>query len=339
MTSPGRLFSGRLQFRKFDNTMKAIQVRQFGGPEVLQLAELPLPEPGPGRVRIKIHAIGVNPVDTYLRGGSNPGLPLPYTPGFDAAGVIEAVGPDAAGWKVGDRVYTSDTATGAYAESAVAEIGQIHRLPDNISFPQGAALNIPYATAYRALFQRANAKAGETVFVHGASGGVGTAAVQLARAAGLTVIGTGGTEEGRRLVMENGAHHVIDHRAPNYLEELTKLTGGRGPDIILEMLANVNLAKDLTVVAKFGRIVVIGSRGKIEILPRDAMSRDASVLGMTLFNTPAAERKAIHAAIEAGLENGTLRPVVGKRFPLAQAAQAHAAVLEPGSFGKIILEP
>ena len=319
--------------------MKAIRVHQFGGPEVLQLEEIATPQPGPGQVLVRLRAIGVNPVETYQRSGSNPKLALPWTPGMDAAGVIESVGEGVENVRPGDRVYTSDTLTGAYAEFALCAPNQVHRLPANLSFPQGAAVNIPYATAYRALHQRARALAGETVFIHGASGGVGIAAAQIARAAGLTVIGTAGTEAGRRLVLEQGAPQALDHRAPDYLAQAMALTGGRGVDIILEMLANVNLAKDLPLLAKFGRVIVIGSRGKVEITPRDLMARDADVRAMMLFNATDAELAGIHAALGAGLENGTLRPIVGRERPLAEAALAHGQILEPGACGKIVLLP
>jgi NADPH2:quinone reductase len=198
---------------------------------------------------------------------------------------------------------------------------------------------VPYATAYRALFHRAHAQPGETVLVHGASGGVGIAAVEMARAHGMTVTGTAGTERGLKLVAERGAHHTLDHGDPNYLAEALRLTGGQGFDLILEMLANVNLGKDLGLLAKFGRVVVIGSRGKVEMDPRDTMSRDAAILGMTLYNVNERDLARIHAALIAGLENGTLRPVIGKKLPLSEAPRAHQAVLEPGSYGKIILTP
>lgn len=317
--------------------MKAIRVHRFGGPEVLQLEDVPTPAPGPGQVLVKIHAAGVNPVETYFRSGSNPALPLPWTPGMDAAGVVEAVGPDVPALKPGDRVYTSDTLSGSYAEFALCEARTVHPLAAAISFEQGAAVGVPYATAYRALFQRGRAQPGETVFIHGASGGVGVAATQLAQAAGLIVIASAGTEAGRHLVAENGAQHVVDHRAPDYLERVLALTHGRGVDLILEMLANVNLGKDLPLLAKHGRVIVIGSRGKVEITPRDLMSRDADIRAMSLFNASPAELSGIHAALAAGLANGTLRPIVGRRLPLAEAAQAHVAVLEPGAHGKIVL--
>jgi len=239
----------------------------------------------------------------------------------------------------GDSVYIAGAISGSYAGQVLCSESQVHGLPPQLTFEQGAAVGVPYATAYRALFHRAGARAGEVVLVHGATGGVGTAGVQLARAAGLTVIATGGTDKGRRNVAEQGAHHIVDHHAPDYLDQISALTDGKGVNVILEMLANVNLEKDLGILARYGRVVVIGNRGKIEIDPRVAMTRDLSILGMTLFNTSEEDRASIHAALVAGLENGTLRPVVGKEMPLAEAARAHEAVLQPGAFGKIVLIP
>jgi NADPH2:quinone reductase len=320
--------------------MKAIRVHEFGGPEVLKLEEVDDPEAGPGQVVVRLRAIGVNPVDTYIRGGFHAVKPpLPYTPGSDGSGTIEQVGENTSRFAVGDRVYLAGSVTGTYAEKALCLESQVHPLPEQISYEQGAGVNVPYATAYRALFHRAQARAGEVVLVHGASGGVGTAAVQLARAAGLTIIGTAGTDEGRRLAEENGAHHVLNHHDTGYLDHVMGLTGGRGVDLILEMLANANLGKDLGILARFGRVVVIGSRGPVEIDPRATMTRDTSILGMTLMNVSDGERASIHAALVAGLDNGTLRPVVGRDFPLEKAARAHEAVLEPGAYGKIVLIP
>jgi NADPH2:quinone reductase len=319
--------------------MKTIRIDQFGGPEVLRLEEIPDPQPGPGQVLIRVKAIGVNPVDTYIRSGAYGKRPLPYTPGSDAAGVVERLGEGVDRFKIGDRVYTSGTLTGAYAEMTLAKAPDVYPLPDKISFAQGAAVGVPYGTAFRALFQRAHAISGETVLIHGASGGVGLAATQLARAYGMTVIGTAGSPRGQKLAAEQGAHQVLDHHAPNYLERIPALTGGRGVDIILEMLSNVNLGKDLPLLAQKGRVVVIGSRGPVEMNPRDTMSRDAAILGMSLANATERELATIHAALFAGLENGTLRPVVGREFPLAEAAQAHEAVMAPGAYGKIVLIP
>jgi len=320
--------------------MKAIVVREFGPPEAMRLEEVPDPAPGPAQVLVRVRAAGVNPVETYIRSGTYARRPaLPYTPGNDAAGIVEAVGEKVRGVAAGDRVYTSETVTGAYAELALCDAARVHPLPGSVSCAQGAAVGVPCATAWRALFQRARAVPGETVLVHGASGGVGIAAVQLARAAGLRVFGTAGTAEGIALALREGAHRVFDHRADGHLEEAVAATGGRGFDVILEMLANVNLSRDLKTLAMGGRVVVIGSRGAVEIDPRDTIGRDASIVGMSLFNTPDADMKAIHAALGAALENGTLHPVIGRELPLSAAAESHAAVMSPGAKGKIVLIP
>jgi NADPH2:quinone reductase len=319
--------------------MQAIVVHQFGGPEVLVISSVPDPAPGPGQVLIRVHACGVNPVDTYIRSGTYARKPaLPYIPGTDIGGVVEAVGEGVARAKTGDRVYAFGV-NGGCAELAVADEWQVQPLPGRATFQQGAAIGVPYATAWRALFIRAGAKAGETVLVHGASGGVGVAAVQMARAHGMTVIGTAGTDEGARLVKEQGAHHVLNHRDGDHLKQIAPLTGGRGVNVVLEMLANVNLDTDLDVIAMHGRIVVIGNRGRIEIDPRKSMAKDAAILGMVLFNATREEFHQIHSGITAGLENGSLRPVIGKEMPLADTAKAHVAVMEPGAGGKIVVMP
>jgi len=320
--------------------MKAIQVHQFGGPEVLALHEIPTPKPGPGEVLVRVRAAGVNPYDTYMRNGSyaiKP--PLPYTPGSDAAGTIEAVGQGITRVRSGDRVYTATTISGAYAEYALAVESQVHPLPEKTSFAQGAGLWVPYGTAYTALHHHAAARAGETVLIHGASGGVGVAAVQFARAQGLAVIGTAGTERGLDLVKQQGAHQAFDHSKSGYIEEILKATGGKGVDVVLEMLANVNLAADLKLLALHGRVIVIGNRGEISINPRELMSRRAMVRGFTLWGATAAESAEIHAAVAAGLENGTLRPIVGKELPLEDAPRAHREVMSSGAYGKIVLVP
>jgi NADPH2:quinone reductase len=320
--------------------MKAIQVHRFGGPEVLELYEVPTPKPGPGQVLVRVHAAGVNPYDTYMRNGSYAVKPqLPYTPGSDAAGTVEAIGEGVKKVKAGDRVYTATTLTGAYAEYTLADESKIYPLPQKISFAQGAGLWVPYGTAYTALHHHAEARAGETLLVHGASGGVGIAAVQFARAQGLTVIGTAGTQRGLDLIKKEGAHHAFDHTKAGYPEEILKVTGGRGIDLILEMLANVNLATDLQLLALRGRVIVIGNRGEVTINPRELMARRASVRGFTLWGATDAESVEIHAAIAAGLENGTLNPIVGKEIPLKNAPVAHQDVMAPGAFGKIALVP
>lgn len=319
--------------------MKAIRVHEFGGPDALRLEEVAAPQAGARQVVVRMVAVGVNPVEAYIRSGMYPRKPeLPYTPGTDGAGVVAAVGAEVERVRVGERVYVAGSVSGTYAESALCLATQVHALPDALSFAQGAAVGVPFATAYRALFDRAGAQPGETVLIHGASGGVGTAAVQLARAAGLTVIGTGGTDEGRKLVAAQGAQHVLDHSSADYLQQLMSLTGGRGVDVIIEMLANVNLNNDLGVLAARGRVVVVGSRGAVEIDPRQTMGRDASIHGMSLNNASEADLARIHAALGAGLANGTLRPIVGRELPLADAARAHEQVMEAGAYGKLVLQ-
>ena len=320
--------------------MEAIRINEFGDPGVMKLESGADFQVGGGQILVDIRAAGVNPVDTYIRAGTYAMRPdLPYTPGMDGAGTVAAVGDDTAHVSVGDRVYLAGTLTGSYASQALCSASQVYPLPDNVSYTQGAGIYIPYATAWRGLFQRAEGRAGETVLVHGASGGVGIAAVQLARAAGMTVIGTAGSERGEELVAEQGAHHVVNHHDADYTEQIMDLTGGLGVGVIMEMLANVNLDKDLNMLAYGGRVVVIGNRGAIEINPRDAMARDASILGMVLLLAAPEDLAAIHAGLYAGLENGALNPVVGTEFPLADAASAHVAVMEAGAYGKIVLIP
>ena len=319
--------------------MKAIRVHEFGGPEVLKLEDVPDLQPGPGQVVVRVHAVGVNPVENYMRTGTYAIKPaLPYTPGADAAGVVEVVGGGVTSVKPGDRVYTSGSLSGTYAEQTLCTESQVHPLSTKVSFEQGAAMGVAYGTAYRALFQRGGAKPGETVLIHGASGGVGTAAVQLACTAKLLVMGTAGSDAGLRLVKEQGAQHAVNHSTPGYLDDLMRLTGERGFDLIVEMLANKNLAADLGLLAKKGRVVVVGNRGTIEINPRDLMSRESDVRGVLLFGTSEQESREMHAALGAGLENETLRPVIAQEIPLADAARAHEQIMKStGAMGKIVL--
>jgi NADPH:quinone reductase len=334
------MFVRVLSWQIFFKFMKAIVAQKFGAPEVMNLEEIPIPKVGDSQVLVRVMAAGVNPVDTYIRAGIHAQKPiLPYTPGKDAAGIVEAVGVNVKNVKTGDRVYTADSITGTYAEFALCEESQVHRLPENVSFEQGAGVFVPYATAYRALFQKAKAREGETVLIHGASGGVGIAAVQWANNAGLKVIGTASSAHGKKLVEEQGADFIFDHSDSNYLEEIKSVTDGKGISIILEMLANKNLEKDFDVLAMFGRVVVIGNRGSLEFNPRVTMGKDAAIFGMSLFNALPDEMNEIHQRIYGGLSAGFLNPVVGKTFPLSAAVEAHHAVIEEKAFGKIVLLP
>jgi NADPH2:quinone reductase len=319
--------------------MHAIVIREFGAPAVMQIENVPDPVPAAGQVLIRVKAAGVNPVDTYIRSGVYARKPaLPHTPGMDVGGIVEAAGADVTRVRPGDRVYAF-LITGGYAELAIADEWQVRPLPDRASFQQGAAIGVPCTTAWLGLFRRGGARPGETVLVHGASGGVGLAAVQLARAAGLRVVGTAGTEEGLEAARAAGAHATLNHRSPAYLDDLPAATGGRGVDLVLEMLANVNLDRDLDLIAPRGRIVVIGNRGRTEIDARKTMAKDATIQGLMLFNATREELNEAHAALVAALETGTLAPVIGRELPLADAPAAHEAVMSPCAAGKIVLVP
>lgn len=320
--------------------MKAIVVNEFGSPEVMKIEEIAIPVATNTQVLVRVHAIGVNPVETYIRSGNYPAVPpLPYTPGKDAAGVVESVGENVTKFKPGDRVYTANSISGTYAEYTLCDEIDLGHLPEKVTFEQGAGIWTPYATSYRALFQKARTKAGETVLIHGASGGVGIAAVQWAKNAGLKVLGTASSDEGKTLVANQGAAAVFDHSQDGYLTEILDATEGRGVDVIIEMLANVNLQKDFEVLAMFGRICVVGNRGSLDFNPRVIMGKDATVTGMALFNAPQTAFDEIHAAIFDGLTANYLRPVISKTFPLSEAATAHHEVIEGKSAGKIVLLP
>lgn len=320
--------------------MKAIVVREFGEPEVMKLEEVSTPEPLGSQVLVRVKAAGVNPVDAYLRTGIHAHAPkLPYTPGKDAGGTVEAVGDGVTGYKIGNRVYTANSLTGTYAEFTLCEEKQLGHLPDNVSFEQGAGVWTPYATAFRALFQKGSARIGESVLVHGASGGVGVAAVQWAKNAGLVVIGTASSDGGKQLIEEQGADAVFDHTNEDHLGDIREFTGGKGVEIIIEMLANVNLERDFEALAMFGRIVVIGNRGSLQFTPRQAMTRDTTIYGMSLFNAPSADLDEIHTAIFDGLKNGFLNPRIRSSLPLADAPRSHHEVIEKKGFGKVVLIP
>jgi NADPH2:quinone reductase len=318
--------------------MRAIVVAEFGEPEVLVIEDRASLEPGDHEVVVRIRAAGVNPVDAYLRSGSQGyRRALPFTPGIDGAGEIASVGRWVDDFAVGDRVWIGESLTGTYAEECLCRVDQVHSLPAKVSFERGACLYVNYATAYRALFQRGGLRRGDTVLIHGATGGVGLAAVQWARAEGLQVWATFGSEAGRDLLKRQGITHLLDHVAPSQLSVLE--SQGVTFDCIVEMLANVNLEKDLDLMAQGGRVVVVGSRGSVTITPRKLMGREAEIRGMTLTGASEADRAAIYAAIEAAIQHGSIDPVIQETFPLARAPEAHRAVMEQRSHGKIVLVP
>lgn len=317
----------------------AIVMTETGGPEVLKLRSVAMPIPGPNQVCIEVRAIGVNPVETYWRAGSHGRNPkLPYTPGNDASGVVHAVGSNVKTLKPGDRVFTSFSGgtVGTYAHHCLVDKASTHKLPDNASFEEGASLGTSGLAAYRGLFTRGEARPGDRVLVHGATGGVGVVAVQLAVSRGMQVVGTADDEDGARLVLSLGATHAFIHNKAGYFEEVLKY----GPyNVIIECLANVNLARDLEAVATRGRVVVIGSRGKVTIDPRDLMMKEADIRGVFLSGQSSPERDEAVAGLVGALTTGAMKPVVAAVIPLEQAPEAHRRVVEPSLQGKIILRP
>lgn len=331
--------------------MEAIVIHSFGGPEVLTLEELEELSPAPDQILVEIRAAGVNPVDTYLRAGTQGySRSLPFTPGADGAGVVLSVGdgvrfegrPPVA---VADRVYVAGSVSGTYAQQCLCMADQVFPLPEtdragrDIGFAEGAALWINYGTAYRALFQRGEAVPGDWVLVHGATGGVGVAAIQWAHGRGLRVIGSAGSDRGEKLLSQMGVDLVLSHHDDQRAERVMEATAGRGAELIVEMLANANLERDMEMIAPGGRIVVVGSRGSIEVTPRLIMGKEADVRGLILGGASGPERAEIHAAIRNGLSDGSLRPVIQELLPLAEAPEAHRSVMQDRSHGKIILEP
>ena len=324
--------------------MHGIRVAEFGSEDVLSYVSMPEPEPAAGQVRVRIRAAGVNPADTYVRTGTyafyKPALP--YTPGFDGAGEVDAVGPGVTGLAPGDRVLVhalGAVSTGTYAESVVADAATVHPLPASLSYSQGAAVGVPCVTAWRALFQKADLRPGETVLIHGASGGVGLPATQLAHDAQAVVIGTAGSGAGADLVRAAGADHVLDHAAPGYLDEVLRITSGQGVPVIIEMLANENLERDLGVLAVGGRIVIVGSRGELPFTPRLTMLKEATILGTALWNATASENAEALAAVARKLAEGTIDLVVGTELPLRDAPLAHRQILRSHAKGKMVLIP
>jgi len=274
-----------------------------------------------------------------LRSGVKVGdyvVTFPWTPGNDAAGTVAAIGAGVSKVKVGDRVYAQPL-TGAYAELVLSNEAQVYPLPENVSFPQATCINIACRTAYYSLFELGKATSGQVVLVHGASGSVGSAAIQLAVDAGLTVIGTAGTDAGMQLVQDLGAHYVFNHRQPDYLNQIQAIANG--VDIILEMAASANLPKDIHLINPGGHIIVIGGGKPVEVDPVTIIGSGVQIIGVRLSLINDKLNQEIHAALYHKLETGSLRPIVDQEIPLAEASRAHEELEKSGSLGKICLIP
>lgn len=324
--------------------MKAIVVSQYGEADELELKEIKEQKPNANELRVRLYAAGVNPAEVYITTGNYAFYKpeLPFTPGFDGAGVVDAVGTEVKGFKEGDRVYIAallaERNTGTYAEKVVVDAEVVHHLPLEVSYEEGASLGVPGLAAYRSLFQRAKLKAGEKVLIHGASGGVGILAVQMASAIGAQVIGTASTEEGRQLIQSVGADYAIPHVTKDNIDLVLELTEGKGPDVIIEMLANVNLETDLEMIAQYGRIVVVGNRGSLEFNPRTTMAKEADIMGMAIWNFRPNEYQEALSALQGFLKSKLIKPIIGESLALAEAGRAQKEIIDSKSIGKMILK-
>ena len=322
--------------------MKAVQISEFGGSEILKTVTIDEPTPNTNEVKIKLYATGLNPNESYtITGTYEPFVPeLPYVPGFDGAGIVEEIGPEVKNVKVGDRVFVSGFKarrnTGTYAEKVVIDTQHVYHLPDNFSMEEGAALGIPMFTAYRALFQRADIKIGEYVLIHGASGAVGSLAIQMAKAVGAIVIGTSSTREGRKQIIEMGADFAFDHLSEDNKSKFLRATDDKGPDVIIEMLANENLEIDLQTIADDGRIVIVGSRGSIDITPRHLMGNEALVTAVNVGRMTSEDKEEVLHGVMNFIENDAIKPLIGKKFTLDEPTKAHKEMMEGPGNGRIV---
>ena len=322
--------------------MKAVVFEKLGGPEVLHIAEVPKPEVKPGMMLIKVRAAGINFADTLFRQGQYMMQPkLPDTPGFEAAGEIEAVGDGVTNLKRGQRVAAMGSKM--YAEYALAPATQVIVLPDSISFEEGAAFPIQVLTAWHMLHTSHKTEPGQTVLVHSAAGGVGLVAVQLAKAAGARVFGTVSSDSKISLVKEHGADDVINYATKDFAEEANRLTGGRGVDLILDAVGATTMEKGLTCLAPFGHLILYGRAGG----PPEPLNlfklfeKSAKVSAFTLYTVaalPELVRRGIEESIRLVAEK-KVKIVIGKTFPLAQAAEAHRFIESRQSVGKLVLIP
>jgi NADPH2:quinone reductase len=321
--------------------MKAMRAPQAGGPEQLRLEEAPDPQPQAGQVQIRVHAAGINPADLVRLSGRLQPLTFPYIPGTDVCGEVESVGAGVTHVKKGDRVF-GRALTGGYAEKTCLAAGETMLLPANLSYAEGAAIPIPFYTAYRALHHKAQLKAGETVLVSAGGGGVGVAAVQLAKLAGARVITTVGSSEKAERIKPLGADVVINYKTQDFAAEIQKLTDGKGVNVIVENVASDNLAKDLVIAAREARIIIIGTgtgkgpEGQFAVM--HALMKDVNILGMSLVNAGAFVAEMAHA-LTGMFTASKLKAIVSKSYPLVEAPQALADLVAGRVFGKLVLTP
>ncbi len=336
--------------------MRQVWIPKIGGPEVLEVREAPDPVPGPGYVRIRVAAAGVNFADCMARMGLYPDAPkLPTVVGYEVSGTVDAVGPEVSAFSVGDRVL-SVTRFGGYTDCAVVQATQVHRIPDALSFEKAAALPVNYLTAWLMLVRLGNLQASETVLIHGAGGGVGLAALQIARWRGATLLGTASAGKHERL-LSLGLDHAIDYRTQDFEAEARRLTGGRGVHVVLDPIGGSSFKKSYALLAPMGRLFLFGNAsmatgkkrnlitagGTVLAMPRfhplKLMDRNVGVFGVNLghlWDEVALLRESLEAIL-ARVAAGDLDPVVDRTFPLEETGAAHAWLQDRKNFGKVLL--
>ncbi len=321
--------------------MKAMRLAEFGSPANLRLEEAPDPELREGHVVIRVKATGINPADLVRMSGKYPQpLPLPYIPGTDVAGEVEAIGAGVGHVRVGERVFGRSLNGGGYAEKACLPTNETFSLPTNLSFAEGAAIPVPFYTAYVALHHKAQLKEGETVLISAGGGGVGVAAIQLAKAAGARVITTVGSQEKAERTKELGADIALNYKEQDFAAEVQSLTDGKGVDVIIENVAADNFAQDFTALGQHGRIVLIGTgTGKAPestFMTGAALFKEATIYGMALPNSVTLIPDIAKALISLfAVER--IKAMVYKSYPLMEAQQALQDLVAGKVFGKLVL--
>ena len=331
--------------------MKAAYYESTGGPEVIQFGELPTPEPKEGEVRVKVGAAALNPIDTYIRSGAVAmQLPKPFVPGCDFAGTVDKVGPGVKRFKPGDRVWGSNQGLlgrqGTFAEYACVGEDFIYPTPPGVSDEEMAATALVGITAHLGLFNRANLNAGETVFVNGGTGGVGSMVVQMAKAVGARAITTVGSDEKAKLARELGAEHVINYKTEDVPAKVREYTGGKGVNVWYETQREPDLLRMVDLAAMRGRLVVMAGRQAQPVFPVGPFYvKGLSLFGFAMFNMTPEEQRACAEDIYRWFFEKKLRALIGKKLPLSEAAEAHRlqeanTLHKAGTLsGKIVLVP
>lgn len=323
--------------------MKTIEVTEYGDSDALEVVERERPEPGEDEVRIDVEAVGINFADIMQRRGSYVGGPEPpYTPGFEAAGTIDAVG-EGVDREVGERVV-AQVGRGAYAEYVTAPAAALFDVPGDVSFEEAAGFPVQFLTAHNCLFEWGDLTGDERVLIHAAAGGVGSAAVQLAREAGAEIFATASTGQKLDLAARLGADHCINYTETDFEAEVNEITEGAGVDLVLDGVGGETTTRSLECLAHFGRVVAYGAASGEpgEVDTRSLLFNNFSVIGYHLGQAMARDPQRVLEAVpdlEGGLRDGSLEVIVGHTFPLEDAAEAHAFIEARKSQGKVVLKP